>query len=57
LQFKANPSLIAISTARLLSTGKIPGRPKQTGQTLEFGFAPYSAGQEQKSFESVFNWA
>src|SRR5881275_512227 len=31
---------MAISTARLFRTGSVPGRPRHTGQTFEFGGSP-----------------
>jgi hypothetical protein len=46
---------MAYSKAFLFSVGKEPGRPKQTGQVCEFGGAPNSVEQEQKSFDSVLS--
>ena len=34
----AFPSLIALTIASLFVFGNAPGKPKQTGQVLEFGF-------------------
>src|SRR5580658_4539244 len=45
----------ANSTARLLSTGNAPGRPRQTGQTFVFGAAPNFAEQPQKALVRVSN--
>src|SRR6185312_14354400 len=44
---------MASSTAWRLRTGRAPGRPRQTGQTLVFGAAPNSTGQPQKIFVLV----
>src|ERR1700756_3339065 len=48
---------MAISTARLLRTGSVPGRPRQTGQTLVFGGSPKRVEQPQKIFVRVRSWA
>src|SRR5271154_3636883 len=54
------PSAIAASTAKStalrFSTGRAPGRPRQTGQTLEFGGAPKRAEHEQKILVTVRSW-
>src|SRR5260370_39831741 len=47
---------MAISTARLLSTGRVPGKPRQTGQTLAFGGSPKRVEQPQKIFVRVSSW-
>src|SRR5690242_20402356 len=47
---------MAISTARLLRTGSVPGRPRQTGQTLVFGGSPKRVEQPQKIFVRVRSW-
>src|SRR5213078_3428113 len=47
---------MAISTARLLSTGRVPGRPRQTGQTSVFGGSPKRVEQPQKIFVRVRSW-
>ena len=47
-QFSAMPAPMAISTASRQSTGRAPGIPRQTGQTLLFGSAPKLVGQLQK---------
>ena len=44
---------IADSSAAALTTGSAPGRPRQTGQTWEFGSAPKSVGQPQNIFVAV----
>ena len=51
------PRASANSTARRLSTGSAPGRPRQTGQTLVFGGAPNAVLHPQKIFVSVSSWA
>src|SRR5438552_702418 len=43
---------MAISTARLLSTGRVPGRPRQTGQTLVMGGSPKRV-EQQRGVEGV----
>src|ERR1700723_746787 len=54
------PSAIAASTAKSttlrFSTGKAPGRPRQTGQTLVLGGSPKRVEQEQKIFDTVKSW-
>src|SRR5580692_7323480 len=52
----ARAARMAISTARLLRTGRVPGRPRQTGQTLEFGESPNRVEQPQKIFVLVRSW-
>src|SRR6266849_3006539 len=47
---------MAISTARLLRTGRVPGRPRQTGQTLVFGGSPKRVEQPQKILVRVRSW-
>src|SRR5258708_14051620 len=47
---------MAISRGRLLSTGRVPGRPRQTGQTLVFGGSPKRVEQPQKIFVRVRSW-
>ena len=37
-------------------TGKLPGRPMQTGHVCVFGGAPNFVLQPQKSFVSVSSW-
>ena len=41
------------SIAVRLATGSEPGRPRQTGQTAEFGSAPNAVGQPQNIFVTV----
>ena len=53
LQLRAWPILIAYSTTCSFSTGSVPGRPIQTGQTFVFTSAPNSFLQPQKIFVSV----
>src|ERR1700685_2518002 len=54
------PSAIAASTAKStalrFSTGRAPGRPRQTGQTFVFGGAPKRVEQEQKILDTVRSW-
>src|SRR5436309_14219876 len=45
------------STARQLSTGSAPGRPRHTGHVFEFGSSPKRVEQPQKIFDSVLNCA
>src|SRR5712692_11898473 len=47
---------MAISTARLFSTGRVPGKPRHTGQTLVFGGSPKRVEQPQKIFVLVRSW-
>ena len=46
---------MAISTARALSTGSDPGRPRHTGQTLVLGSSPNMFRHPQNSFEAVLS--
>src|SRR5918993_352572 len=46
---------IADSTALTLTTGKAPGRPRQTGQTWVLGSAPNPVGQPQNIFVAVLS--
>src|ERR1700757_1725821 len=52
----ARAARMAISTARLLRNGSVPGRPRQIGQTLEFGESPKRVEQPQKIFVLVRSW-
>ena len=52
-QFRAIAASIANSTAFSFSTGRAPGIPRQTGQTLEFGGAPNRVEHEQKILVAV----
>jgi len=56
VQFRASEARIAISTARLLRTGRVPGKPRHTGQTLVFGGSPKRVEQPQKIFVLVRSW-
>src|ERR1700682_974679 len=47
---------MAIATARLFSTGRVPAKPRQTGQTLVFGGSPKRVEQPQKIFVLVRSW-
>ena len=47
---------MAISTARLFTTGRVPGKPRHTGQTLVFGGSPNRVEQPQKIFVLVSSW-
>src|ERR1039458_9232254 len=48
-------ALTANSTAWRLSTGRAPGMPRQTGQTLVLGSEPKTLGQAQKILVWVSN--
>src|SRR5215212_1074845 len=49
--------MIINSTARRLMTGRVPGMPRQIGQTWLFGAAPaYSAEQPQNILLAVKSW-
>src|SRR5216683_7101881 len=50
------PASVANSTALRFSTGKAPGIPRHTGQTLVLGGAPKRVEQEQKIFDAVRSW-
>src|SRR5438128_12589730 len=45
------------STARQFKTGSAPGKPRHTGQVLEFGSSPNRVEQPQKIFDSVLSCA
>src|SRR5207302_10937983 len=45
------------STARQLSTGSAPGKPRHTGHVFEFGSSPNRVEQPQKIFDSVLSCA
>jgi len=53
---KAIAATAANSTALRFSTGKAPGSPRHTGQTLLFGGAPKRVEHEQKIFDTVRSW-
>src|SRR5438067_1371869 len=55
-QLSASAASTANSTARLFSTGKAPGSPRQTGQTLVFGAAPNLVEQPQNALVCVSSW-
>src|ERR1700685_4673049 len=55
-QFRARAARVANSTALRFNTGKAPGMPRQTGQTLVFGGSPKRVEQEQKIFDAVSSW-
>src|SRR5215469_5987499 len=57
MQFSASAARMPISTARLFKTGSVPGKPRQTGQTLEFGGSPNRVEQPQKILVLVSNCA
>src|SRR5271157_4479100 len=52
-QFSASAVFMAIVTASWFNTGRAPGKPRHTGQTLEFGGSPKCVEQEQKIFDLV----
>ena len=51
----ASPAFIANSTTWLLSTGRVPGIPMQTGQHWVLGGAPKVVGQSQKILAVVLS--
>jgi hypothetical protein len=52
----AKPTIRTMRIASALAAGNVPGWPKQTGQTLEFGsLAPGSLGHEQNIFDAVLS--
>src|SRR5580698_5872874 len=53
VQLRARPILTAYSTAFLFMTGKVPGNPKQTGQTWVLASLPNIARQPQKCLVAV----
>ncbi len=55
-QFRAMAASVANSTAFLFRTGRAPGIPRQTGQTLVLGGAPKRVEHEQKIFVAVRRW-
>src|SRR3990172_10706278 len=52
----ARAALIASVTAWRESTGRAPGSPRQTGQTLVLGSSPKRFRQGQKSLDLVSSW-
>ena len=58
VECNASPVIVANSMARRLGTGKAPGSPKQTGQTLVLGAAcEASVRQPQNILDVVRIWA
>src|ERR1700746_307000 len=55
-QLSAIAARVANSTTFRLRTGKAPGIPRHTGQTLVLGGAPKRVEQEQKILLSVSSW-
>ena len=55
-QFKAIAASTANSTAFRFITGKTPGIPRHTGQTLLLGGAPNCVEHEQKILVVVSSW-
>src|SRR5579863_9963988 len=55
-QFSAIAARTANSTTLRFSTGRAPGRPRQTGQTFVLGGAPKRAEHEQKILVRVKSW-
>src|SRR5262250_1557112 len=53
VQLRASPMRIVASMAARLATGRLPGRPRQTGHTWVLGVAPNSVGQPQNIFVRV----
>src|SRR5579864_7002755 len=54
--FSASDASMASSTAWRLSTGRAPGSPRHTGQTLVLGAAPKPVGHPQKILVWVASW-
>lgn len=54
-QSKASATRMPHSSARALSTGSTPGKPRQTGQVWLFGAAPKAAEHPQNSLVAVLN--
>src|ERR1022692_1421988 len=52
-QLMASEASVANSTAFALSTGKAPGNPRHTGQTLVLGAEPNWLAQPQKALVAV----
>ena len=46
---------MVLSIALPFTTGKAPGRPRQTGQVWVFGAPPNSVEQEQNIFDFVLS--
>src|SRR5712671_5405251 len=55
-QFSASAASVANSTARLFNTGRAPGNPRHTGQTLVLGGAPNLVEQPQNALVWVSSW-
>jgi hypothetical protein len=53
VQSSASPMRIVASIAARLATGRLPGRPRQTGQTWVLGSAPNVVGQPQNILVAV----
>ncbi len=52
-QSSASPILIVCSTAFSFGTGKVPGKPRHTGQVRVFGSPANATSQPQNIFELV----
>ena len=52
----ARPIISAKCTACALTTGSVPGRPRQTGQVRVFGGSPKLSSQPQNIFVRVSSW-
>ena len=55
-QLVASPARMANSTTFRFSTGRAPGRPRQTGQVCELGVWPKAVEQPQKILVLVVSW-
>ena len=53
VQLSASPMRMVASIAARLATGRLPGRPRHTGQTWVLGSAPNSVGHPQNIFVLV----
>ena len=52
----ARPIISPKCTARALATGRLPGRPRQTGQVRVLGGSPKESAQPQNIFVAVASW-
>ena len=56
VQLRARAARRARSKARRFMTGRVPGRPMQTGQVAELGGRPNCVEQPQNSLVFVSSW-
>src|SRR5579875_2804227 len=55
-QSNASPIITPNCTARWLTTGSAPGRPRQVGQVWVLGGSPKETSQPQNIFVRVLSW-